>query len=173
MHPYNLQSAYCLSIGLCCHYRLKLHQGGFDCFGPQMALASLVAISGPKKVSIFRAHPFQWPSKWILPHQNHYVPGHINIRYINNYTAGTNKAVFPSSRHMLYIHAYTESTGHSLLCNNPNRPSYKPSNHLLNLGILVSLLSVSSLNTLYCHHSNVIFMSVPQESSYSLVFPAC
>jgi hypothetical protein len=27
----------------------------------QMALASLVAISGPKKVSISRAHPFQWP----------------------------------------------------------------------------------------------------------------
>jgi hypothetical protein len=26
----------------------------------QMALASLVAISGPKNVSIFRAHPFQW-----------------------------------------------------------------------------------------------------------------
>ncbi len=29
----------------------------------QMALASLVAISGPKKVSIFRARPFQCPSK--------------------------------------------------------------------------------------------------------------
>jgi hypothetical protein len=27
-----------------------------------MALASLVAISGPKKVSIFRAHPFQCPN---------------------------------------------------------------------------------------------------------------
>jgi hypothetical protein len=33
-----------------------------------MVYASLVAISGPKKGSIFRAHPFQWPSKWILPH---------------------------------------------------------------------------------------------------------
>ncbi len=29
--------------------------------------ASLVAISGPKKVSIFRAHPFQWPVLWMLP----------------------------------------------------------------------------------------------------------
>jgi hypothetical protein len=28
----------------------------------QMALASLVVISGPEKVSIFRAHPFQCPS---------------------------------------------------------------------------------------------------------------
>ncbi len=28
-------------------------------FLAQMALASLVSISGPKKVSIFRAHPFQ------------------------------------------------------------------------------------------------------------------
>ncbi len=34
-----------------------------------LALPSLVSISGPKKVSIFRAHPFQWPSKWICSHQ--------------------------------------------------------------------------------------------------------
>ncbi len=27
----------------------------------KVVLASLVAISGPEKVSIFRAHPFQWP----------------------------------------------------------------------------------------------------------------
>ncbi len=27
----------------------------------QMALASLVAITGPQKVLMFRAHPFQWP----------------------------------------------------------------------------------------------------------------
>jgi hypothetical protein len=33
----------------------------------KMALALLAAISGPKKVSIFRAHPFQWPLKWMLP----------------------------------------------------------------------------------------------------------
>ncbi len=48
--------------------------------GHEMALASLVAISGPKKsqfsgpskkVEIFRAHTFQWPLKWICPHQNH------------------------------------------------------------------------------------------------------
>ncbi len=31
-------------------------------FWAQMALASLVAISRPKKVSIFRTHPFQCPS---------------------------------------------------------------------------------------------------------------
>jgi hypothetical protein len=37
-------------------------------FWAQMASASLVAISGPQKVSIFRVHPFQWPSKWIRPH---------------------------------------------------------------------------------------------------------
>ncbi len=42
-------------------------------FWAQIALASLVAISGPKKVLIFRAHPFQRPWKWICPHQNHYV----------------------------------------------------------------------------------------------------
>jgi hypothetical protein len=26
-----------------------------------------VVILEPQKVSIFRAHPFQWPSKWICP----------------------------------------------------------------------------------------------------------
>jgi hypothetical protein len=41
-------------------------------FWAQTALALLVAISGPKKVSIFRAHPFQWPEQWIFPHQNPY-----------------------------------------------------------------------------------------------------
>ncbi len=36
-------------------------------FWAQRALKSLVAISGLKKVSIFRAHPFRRPSKWICP----------------------------------------------------------------------------------------------------------
>jgi hypothetical protein len=36
------------------------------------------------KVLIFRAHPFQWPSKGIGPHQNH-VQNIINNRYINSY----------------------------------------------------------------------------------------
>jgi hypothetical protein len=58
-----------------------LHQKGWA----QMALALLVAISGPKKDSFFRAQPLQWPSKWIRPHQNHYVLRHINNRYINSY----------------------------------------------------------------------------------------
>ncbi len=48
----------------------------------QMALALFIAISGPKKAWIFRAHPFQWPSKWIFPHQNRYVRRHISLRYI-------------------------------------------------------------------------------------------
>ncbi len=38
--------------------------------------------SRDQKVEIFRAHPFQWPSKWIFQHQNHYVPRHINNGYI-------------------------------------------------------------------------------------------
>ncbi len=43
---------------------LRTYSGGLvrNVFRAQMALASLVAISGPKKVSISRAHPFQWPS---------------------------------------------------------------------------------------------------------------
>jgi hypothetical protein len=44
------------------------------------------AISGPKKVSIFRTHPFQWPSNWIFPHHNnslHSAP-YKQHRYINS-----------------------------------------------------------------------------------------
>jgi hypothetical protein len=33
----------------------------------KMALASLIAISGPQKVSNFGAHPFQWSLQWMLP----------------------------------------------------------------------------------------------------------
>jgi hypothetical protein len=60
--------------------------GLLEGMGPenQMALVSLYAISGPKKVLIFRAHLFQWPSKWICMHQNHYVPRHRKHRYINS-----------------------------------------------------------------------------------------
>ncbi len=54
-------------------------------FWAQMALALLVANSGPKKVLIFRAHPFHWPLKWIFLHQKHYVLGHISNRFINSY----------------------------------------------------------------------------------------
>ncbi len=48
-------------------------------FGPEMTLTSLVAISGPKKFLIFRAHPFLWPSKCTCPR-------HINNRYISSFT---------------------------------------------------------------------------------------
>jgi hypothetical protein len=41
---------------------------------------SLVAISGPKKVSVFRAHPFQWPpSESLSP-----APYKQQVLYINN-----------------------------------------------------------------------------------------
>ncbi len=43
------------------------------------------AISGPKKVSIFRAHPFQCPLSWCCTPQNHYVPRHKNNRYIGSF----------------------------------------------------------------------------------------
>jgi hypothetical protein len=63
-------------------FYLALGLNDFD--GGQNGLASLVAISGPKEVEIFIAHPFQWPSKMICLHQNYYVPRHINNRYINS-----------------------------------------------------------------------------------------
>ncbi len=47
-------------------------------FWAQMALAALVAILGPKKVSISGPTPYNGP-------QNHYVPRHENNRYSNNY----------------------------------------------------------------------------------------
>ncbi len=53
-------------------------------FWAQMALAALAAISGPKKVSTFRAQPFKRPSLWISPHPNPYVPPHISNRYIKS-----------------------------------------------------------------------------------------
>jgi hypothetical protein len=56
-----------------------------DLVWAQMALALLVAISGLKKSLEFRAHTFKLPSKWICPPLNHYVPHHINNRYINRY----------------------------------------------------------------------------------------
>ncbi len=55
-----------------------------DFFGPQWHSLLLVAIffRAQKSLYIFRAHPFQWPSKWICLYQNHYVPA-LNNRYIN------------------------------------------------------------------------------------------
>ncbi len=53
-------------------------------FLAQMALASLVAISGPQKVSIFRASPSNGPCNGSCSHQNHYLPRLINNRYINS-----------------------------------------------------------------------------------------
>ncbi len=55
-------------------------------FWAQRALASLVAISGPKKISIFRAHSFQCPQNECCPQKNHFVLPHINNRYINSYS---------------------------------------------------------------------------------------
>ncbi len=50
-----------------------------------MALATVVQF-GPKKFDIFRAPPpLKCPELWIVPPQNHFVPHHINNRYINSY----------------------------------------------------------------------------------------
>ena len=39
---------------------------------------------GPKKVEK-KASPLKCPELWIVPPQNHFVPPHINNRYINSY----------------------------------------------------------------------------------------
>ncbi len=51
--------------------------GPLEVVGPEnqdLALTSIVAISGPNNLAL----------KWIFTHQNHYVPRHINNRYINS-----------------------------------------------------------------------------------------
>ncbi len=49
-------------------------------FWAQMALAALVAISGPKKVSISGPTPYDGPCNGCSSHQNHSVPRHKNNR---------------------------------------------------------------------------------------------
>jgi hypothetical protein len=58
-------------------------------FWAQMALALLDAISGPKKVLISGPTPSNNPRYGYCPHQNHYIPRHINNRYINTYLRNT------------------------------------------------------------------------------------
>ena len=63
----------------------------------------LVAISGPKKVSTFRAHPFKRPSLLISPHPNQYLPPQRNNRYINSYYYMQNVACTPVANTRLHI----------------------------------------------------------------------
>ena len=55
-------------------------------FGAKWQLTLLVAISGPKKVSICRARPFKLPAyrNVFAPHQNHNGLRHIINRFINS-----------------------------------------------------------------------------------------
>ena len=47
-----------------------------------MALAALVPFKGPKKSRFLGPPPLKCPELWIVPPQNHFVPPHINNRYI-------------------------------------------------------------------------------------------
>ncbi len=58
-------------------------------FFAQMALATLVPISGLKKVSILGLAPSNASRYGLLPHPYPYVPPHINNRYINSYNPKT------------------------------------------------------------------------------------
>jgi hypothetical protein len=53
-------------------------------FWAQMALAALVPFKGPKKSRFLGPPPLKCPELWIVPPQNHFVPHHINSRYINS-----------------------------------------------------------------------------------------
>jgi hypothetical protein len=75
----------------------------FRLFWAQMTLAALVAISGPKKVSISGPTPYNGPRYGYCLPQKHYVPRHKNNRYINSYFV-FRSVVFSSllSLHLLF-----------------------------------------------------------------------
>ncbi len=76
-----------------CHFRV---QNSLDFQGPPLPL-------------------FQSPYKWIFPHQNHYVPRHINHRYINGYYTSFT-AVFSSQQQWKKINRYSYSVNvHTLM----------------------------------------------------------
>ncbi len=57
------------------------NSGHFRGEGPK----TLVPFKGPKKSWFLGPSPLKCPSLWIVPPQNHFVPHHINNRYINSY----------------------------------------------------------------------------------------
>ncbi len=72
----------------------------------QMALALLIATSGPKKAWIFRAHPFQWPSKMDFPSSKSLRPAPcIRLRYVPTFSKPCTVA-----RPQLAFHARFNST---------------------------------------------------------------
>ncbi len=56
-----------------------------DFFGPKRHSLRSLPFPSPKNSQFSVPTPFQRPSKWICPHQNHYTPLYITIRYINSY----------------------------------------------------------------------------------------
>ena len=50
-----------------------------------MCLMGGKSITWAMRVETFMAQPFQWPKKWIYPHQNHYVQGRINNTSIGDF----------------------------------------------------------------------------------------
>ncbi len=88
-------------------------------FWAQMALAALIAISGPKKVSTLGPTPYNGPRNGYCPPQNHYVPRDNNNRYINSFyntiQVWQNKVV-PHAR--LYPPPFPKACLGIIICNN-------------------------------------------------------
>jgi hypothetical protein len=68
-----------------------------------MALATLVPFKGPKKSRFLGPSPLKCPSLWIVPPQNHFVPPHINTRYINSYSVSARNRCSRSAMRVLYL----------------------------------------------------------------------
>ncbi len=63
----------------------------------------------------FRAHPYHVPRNGYCPHQNHYVPRHINNRYINSYHLCRTLVLFtllPDKPHIRTTDTYVDPQGH-------------------------------------------------------------
>ena len=68
------------------------------------------AVSGPEKVSTFMAQPFQWPEKWICPHQTHYIQGRINQKSIGSFMyMSSHRRIFWCKTACLYVWRWASS----------------------------------------------------------------
>jgi hypothetical protein len=82
-------SDFCRFLLCTCGWERGGGRGGLEkgrgLFWAQMALATLVPFKGPKKSRFLGPPPLKCTSLWTVPPQNHFVPHHINNRYINSY----------------------------------------------------------------------------------------
>ncbi len=87
---------------------------------PTASPFSLVTtFKGPKKSRFLGPPPLKCPELWIVPPQNHFVPPHINNRYINSYYPPLSSPLpfsspsSPTHRYKVKIYRNLKSTKYS------------------------------------------------------------